>query len=254
VTRALWIEAVSVTVVLALLAALLPVDSGFLGWSWDALNHHVYLGLIAESPRWHLDVIPASSQSYQYPYLYWPVYRLSLWQGDPVVGAALWSGLQGALLAPPVWLVGWRLLPVQARAWEDRALRSVACAMAFMSLVVLSSLEATANDLLAATPLLWAIAIGARPGLDDRRAGLAAALWGVGCAFKLSATLFVPWLLVWWLYPFRPGAAALARRATWISFGAAAGFVVAYAPWGWQLWQATGNPVHPLLGQFLGGR
>jgi hypothetical protein len=28
---------------------------------------------------------------------------------------------------------------------------------------------------------------------------------------------------------------------------AAAGMFMAYAPWGWQLWQLTGNPVFPIF-------
>src|SRR5438093_7895821 len=67
---------------LALLTALLlfvsvPLAYGSLGLSWDALNHHFYLGWTALHPRFDLDVDPAHSQVYQYPYLYLPLYLLA---------------------------------------------------------------------------------------------------------------------------------------------------------------------------------
>ena len=59
-TRLERLEWAAVVLAAALLAAALPLNAGYLGWSWDALNHHVYLGLTAQSPRWSLDVNPAS--------------------------------------------------------------------------------------------------------------------------------------------------------------------------------------------------
>ena len=68
-TRARATELLLLTLLATAGAAALALSQGQLAWSWDALNHHIYLGLIAEHPRWDLDVIPASYQSYQYPYL-----------------------------------------------------------------------------------------------------------------------------------------------------------------------------------------
>ncbi len=246
-----WGEWLLLTAAAAALAALLPWHAGFLGWSWDALNHHVYLGLIADSPRWHLDVIPASVQTYQYPYLYWPVYKLSQWQGSPMLAAACWSAFQAAMLALPVWLICFRLLPPQPTGRQDTALRVLACASAFMSVVVLAGLQTTANDLLVAVPLLWALALSLHPEFNNRRAASAAMLVGAAIAFKLSSGLFLPWLLLWWCRP-RPPRWPLSRALA-IALGAASGFVLAYLPWGWQLWQLTGNPMHPLFGPVLGG-
>lgn len=246
-TRALRLEWFLATVASALLGAWLPLHAGFLGWSWDALNHHVYLGLIAEHPRWDLDVIAASVQSYQYPYLYWPVYRLSQWQGDPLVVAACWSAFQAAMVALPVWLAASRLLPTGGA--ESIALRTAACVAAFMSPVVLASIETTANDLMAAVPLLWAVAISLRPDFDTRRAALAGALWGVSVAFKLSQGLFLPWALLWC---YQPGPARVwLQRAAAIGASSLLAFCLAYLPWGWQLWQVTGNPMHPLFSNWF---
>jgi hypothetical protein len=56
-----------VLVVLASAAALagIPIALGQIGLSWDALNHHIYLGWMAEHPRFDRDFLAASYQAYQ---------------------------------------------------------------------------------------------------------------------------------------------------------------------------------------------
>jgi len=252
VSPALRWEWAGVTLAAALLAAILPLQAGFLGWSWDAINHHVYLGLTAQQPRWQLDVLPASVQTYQYPYLYWPVYLMSQWSGSAPLAGAAWSGFQAAMLAAPVWLLSHRLLPTQDSAREMRLLRMTACAAAFMSLGIVSTLESTASDLMACVPLLWALALSLNSDFNQRRAAAAAALWGVATALKFSNGLFLPWLLLWWYRPTTPHLPL--RRAGALALGACLGFGLAYMPWGWQLWQMTGNPFHPFFGSWFGGR
>jgi len=247
--RADVVEVVSLTVLLALGLAAVPLLSGTWGWSWDALNHHVYLGLIAEQPRWHLDVSPASVQSWQYPYLYWPVYRLSQSSIPGAWAGAIWSAGLVVLLMPPLWLTARKLLPAQGGRWQGVFERTSACLLGFSGLVVLSSLGTTANDPLAALPLLWAVAIMLSEQTSDRRAALASALWGVSVAFKASNLLAVPMLLVWWWQ--RPGWPFPLQRGALLAVGSALGFALAYLPWGWQLWQQTGNPFHPLLGAWF---
>lgn len=245
-TRGLAAEVAALTLIGVVAGASLPLQAGYFGWSWDALNHHVYLGLMVEAPRLDRDVIAASFQSYQYPYLYWPVYRMSLLDAPGAWVGSGWAALQVLLLVPPLWTIAWRLLPSDGPHWYGAALRVAACVMALASTVVLSSVDTTANDLLAAVPLLWALALMAGGGSGDGRAFVAATLWGVSSAFKLSNAVFLPLLLVWWWVPnqrLRQGFAP--RRALALALGGAFGFGVAYAPWGWQLWQATGNPLYP---------
>lgn len=254
IARGHWLaaELLLLTLAAAAAAAALALHAGYFGWSWDAFNHHIYLGLVAESPRFDRDVIAASYQSYQYPYLYWPVYRLSLLNGvgAGTTAAALWAALQLALLLPPVWLISLRLLPERDDALLGFGERATACALAFMSTVVLAGLETTSNDLLAAVPLLWAFAMMAAEPSTDRHAFIAAALWGVAAAFKLSNALFLPLLLLWWWVPGR--GAPLMRRGACIALGAVGGFGLAYAPWGWRLWQLTGNPLFPYFVKLFG--
>lgn len=249
-TRIEWAELSALTALAALLAAASVLWTGSWGWSWDALNHHVYLGLIAESPRWHLDVAAASVQSYQYPYLYWPFYVLSTWELPPVLAGALYAAFQAMVLLPPVWWAAFRLLPARGGVWQARFERGAACALAGSSLVVIAGLGTTSNDLLCTVPLVWAIALmcTAEPA-SDRRAAWAAALWGVSTAFKWSNGLAIPWLVVWWWHRV-PGRELV--RAVGMAAAALAGFTLAYAPWGWQLWLHTGNPFHPLFAGWVG--
>jgi hypothetical protein len=253
-TRAHWIELVSITALCGVLTALGSLYAGVWGWSWDALNHHVYLGLISEAPRWHLDVTAASVQGWQYPYLYWPVYRLTLLPVHGAIAGALWAALLCALIVPPVWLTSLRLLPrlddTPKGAIQAGFERSAACAMALLSVVVLSSLGTTANDPLAAVPLLWAVALMTVPAPTNQRAAVAAALWGVSTAFKLSNALAIPLLLVWWWRG--PGWPLPLRRGLGVCVGALVGYTAAYAPWGWQLWQQMGNPFYPFFQSVFG--
>jgi hypothetical protein len=232
------------------LAAALPLDAGYFGWSWDALNHHIYLGYMAERPRLGQDVLAASFQSYQYPYLYWPIYRLSLLEGNGAYIGAGWAAAQAALLLPPIWLLSLRLLGDAQAPWtlSGAAERAAACALAFLSVVVLVGFETTANDLLAAVPLTWAFAVMAATPSTNRRATVAAALWGVSAAFKFSNAIFLPLLLLWWLLTDTRGSGTGPwRRGVMMAAGAGLGFGLAYLPWGWQLWLATGNPFYPYL-------
>lgn len=249
-TRALRLELFLITALAAALAAAVPLHAGKWSWSWDALNHHVYLGLIGEHARWDLDIAPASVQSYQYPYLYWPVYRLASLPISGATAGAIWGAFLAAMLVVPTWLVSLRLLRDEG-GWQGVFERAMACALALSSVIVLAAINTTANDPLAAVPVLWAVAVMAVPAPSDRRAAAAAALWGMSAAFKLSAGLLLPLLAVWWWAP-GPGRWWL-RRGVAVAAGAIGGFVVTYAPWAWQLWAWAGNPFHPQFRGVFGG-
>ena len=249
-TRAEGIELALLTLLAAAAAALLPWSAGGFALSWDLLNHHVYLGLIAEHPRWDLDVLAANYQGYQYPYLYWPVYRLLLADGPGAVYGAIWAAAQAALTVPPLWLVCRRVLPPAGPAWAMVAERALACALGLGSVILLVLFDSTSNDLLATLPLLWAFGIGLGTPMTPRRAALCGALWGVSVAFKFSNGLMLPLLLLWWWAPERPHFGL--RRGVALAAGAVGGFVLVYAPWGWQLWQQTGNPFHPFFDAWFG--
>lgn len=236
-----------------LVFAAIPFGSGGIGLSWDALNHHIYLGWVAESPRFDRDLFAAGGQAYQYPYLYWPVYKLAMlgWSG-------LWTGVALATLhlltVPPVWLLARLCMPGQTVF--DSLMRGLAVAMAFSSGVVLSQFDSTSNDLMAAAPLIWALALGLMP-MDaqrpawltpNRSVALSGFVAGASVAFKLSngPLVLVTMPLVWLL----AGNGVLAARIMHVALGGALtalGYAAVYAPWGLALWHEFGNPIYPFL-------
>lgn len=228
-----------------------PLAQGELGLGSDALNHHIYLGWTAQQHRLGLDFVAAGYQAYTFPYLYWPLYQMAAagWSGM-AVGVTL-AVLQGVLIAPPVWLLARACMP--GATWFDLAMRVLGVALAFLTGVALSVLDATMNDLLAAAPLLWAVALAVRAmpgaGSDAPRAVRWPVLFsglctGAAVAAKLSngpLAILMPGL--WWLCGrgWRP-------RVMAVTLGSAAtllGFAALYGYWGWLLWRHFGNPIFP---------
>lgn len=228
----------------------IPLMLGHIGLSWDALNHHIYLGWSAEHPRFDRDYMAASYQAYQYPYLYWPVYKLALGGASGIVAGAVLAQLP-LLAAPAVWMMARTCIP--GREWFDFTMRMLAVALAFMGGVVLSMFDTTGNDLLAAIPLVWAIAVALRPLAEEAlaEADIQRAVWisgllaGISVAFKLSNAPVAIVLPLLWLWP-RGGTKARSRRMLVGGLCAILGFTAAYGYWGWQLWTHFGNPIYPL--------
>lgn len=243
-------EWAGVLTVCALALMSIPLALGHIGISWDALNHHIYLGWTAERPRFDRDYLAAGYQTYQYPYLYWPVYRLAV-SGVSGGVAGLVVALLNVPLVPALWLLAKAC--VSGRDWFHVGMRLIAVVLAFTSAVVLSMLDTTGNDLLAAMPVTWAIAIGvhavaradaAEPALT-RWACISGLLAGIGTAFKLSNAFVAVVLPLLWLWPGR-GLKPRVRRTTLGCLAAVLAFAVTFAPWGWQVWQQVGNPFFPL--------
>jgi hypothetical protein len=229
--------------------AAIPLALGGIGLSWDALNHHVYLGWIADSPRFDRDFLAASYQSFTYPYLYWPFYKLFQ---SGISGA--WAGVVlvsiNVLAVPPLWLLARACVP--ERTWYGTAMRWLAIALAFMSGVVLSLFDSTSNDLMAAIPMVWAVALALPSGdvhrpkwLTSRNLVLLSGFFaGMAVAFKLSNGPLA--ILMPFLWAVRRG--SLRQRiahAAWGSIATLAGFFLLYGYWGWQLWSHYGNPIYP---------
>ncbi len=227
----------------------LVIALGGIGLSWDALNHHIYLGWVSETSRFDRDLLAASFQSYQFPYLYWPAYKLmeaglsGVWAGIALLTLHL-------VLVPPLWMVARACIP--EHDWYASLLRACAVALAFLGQVSLSLLDTTANDSLAAAPLVWAVALALVAAGEEQSgwwtrsrlvavSGLAA---GLAVACKLSngpLAILMPalWLLAGsgWL----PRLQQAARGCAWTLIG----FLLAYGYWGWLLWDEFGNPLFP---------
>jgi hypothetical protein len=244
-------EPVAVCLVIWLGFVSIPLSEGGLGLSWDALNHHFYLGWISETDRFNQDFLAASFQSYQFPYLYWPLYKMAAsgWSG-------MWTGFVlatlHAVVMPPIWMLTRTCMP--GRTLFDISMRALAVVLAVTTGVVLSQFGSTSNDLMAAIPMVWALALGLeprnanRPGwLTPTRAVLLSGFFaGVSVAFKLSngplALVVMPAL--WWL----GGSGGLGARLLHVLKGGLAtllGCLLVYGYWGTQLWLHFGNPLYP---------
>lgn len=228
----------------------IPLYLGRIGLSWDGLNHQIYLGWVADSARFDKDYMAASLQSYQFPYLYWPVYKLAMSGASGVTAGVVLSSLH-LIAVPPVWMVSRALIP--GKDLLAIVLRAAAVALAFMSAVPLKTLEATGNDLLAAAPMLWAIAIAFTALAAEQSGGkcshtraavLSGLVGGVAVAAKLSNGPLA--VLLPCLFLFVQGRPL--ERLKWVVLNGAAigiGFAVTYGFWGYQLWLQFGNPLFP---------
>ena len=242
-------EGVAICLIAWLAFISIPLLQGEIGLSWDALNHHVYLGWTAEHSRLDRDYIAAGFQSYQFPYLYWPMYKLAVtgWSG---AAAGVVLATLHLLAVPPVWMLARSCMP--GRTLFDVLMRVLAVTLAFLTGVVLSLFDSTANDLMAAIPLAWSLAYAIKPVAEvdpgsaaARRCVLLSGLFaGLAVACKLSNGPLAILLPALWLLSAR---APMARVANTILAGAAtfAAFLAAYGYWGFLLWQRFGNPIYP---------
>jgi hypothetical protein len=227
----------------------IPLGLGHIGLSWDALNHHIYLGWVADHPRFDRDYLAASYQSYQFPYLYWPVYKLAVGGASGMVAGVVLAQLP-LIGVPAIWRLARACMP--GREWFDLAMRTMGVALALMSGVVLSMFDSTGNDLLAAIPLVWAITVALEPiagrSPDEARlrraACVSALLAGVSIAFKLSNGPIAAVLPLLWLWPGGSLSGRLQRLVLTGLFGLL-GFVMVHGYWSWLLWTHFGNPIYP---------
>lgn len=242
------LESCLLTFCIWLLLVAVSASAGGIGLSWDALNHHIYLGWTAQGHRFDQDALPAASQSLQFPYLYWPAYQLAMHGAGPVQAAAVLSAFH-ALVVPALWAIAHMLIPGPGA--EALILRASSVVMAFLSPVILALTDNTANDLMAAMPLVWAIALGlgandpeALPTARRRRMLVSGILVGVATAVKFSngpLALLLP--LVWGM-----GEGSGRWRVQQVLVGGLAtiaGFLLTYGYWGWLLWTRFGNPIYP---------
>lgn len=238
-------------IVLAISIALfvsVPVSRGGIGLGWDSMNHHIYLGWVASQPRFDLDFFAAASQSYQFPYTYWPIYKMAEmgWPGWLV--GCVWALLHATAVLP-LWLMAKSL--IRGDALSAMMFRGMAALFGVLNILVLKSVESTGNDVLVALPYLWALALAvSHLGHEhshrnlNRHSLLVGGLGGASVALKLSNGVLVPLLpLVCLCF-----AGTLDRRiqfALACCAGILLGWLVLYGPWGWTLWQEFGNPVFP---------
>jgi hypothetical protein len=241
----------AVTIIIWGLFVSIAFVRGGLGLSWDTLNHHVYLGWVASHARFDEDFFAAATQSYQFPYLYWPVYKMTQMGITGWSAGVLWASVH-VLVAPPLWQIAKTLIP--DGNINGAIFRFTAVLLGVGNILVLRAVETTGNDVLASTPFILAMALAlsgvtdASTGLPEtglfRRAILVGLLGGAAVAFKLSNGVLAFVLpIIFMFYPinwvYRTGLFCLC------AIGICVGFAALYGWWGWQLWLRFGNPVFP---------
>ncbi len=253
--RLAWLEPLLVCLVGSAIFVAVPLSLGQIGLSWDALNHHIYLGWVAESPRFDRDFAAASYQSYQYPYLYWPVYKLAMLGASGATAGAVLALLQ-SFVVPAVWIIARWCCPGTRPV--DVFLRLASVTLAFMGGLTLSLLDSTSNDLVAAVPYVWAIAFALlaidahSPRMATRWLLLSGVAAGISVAFKLSNGPLALVLPLLWMVG-RENLRGVAFSVTTSSAALVTAFVFVYAPWGVQLWFEFGNPIYPFYDGFFEG-
>jgi len=222
-----------------------PLYLGGVGLSWDAFNHHIYLGWAATSSRLAIDVWAAGSQSYQYPYLFVPAFQLMQAGVPGEVAGTILCAVQ-ALIIPPVWLVARKC--IDGSEPVDRVIRIAVVVLAITSSLPLSLVSTTSNDLLSAIPMMWGVAFLIGKNRDLFGVCMCGCLIGISVAFKLSnapVAAAVPLLFFFLPTTWRERII----RAFVCLTGMVVGYWVAYLPWGYQLYREFGSfyyPVSPL--------
>ncbi|WP_298930574.1 hypothetical protein [uncultured Ramlibacter sp.] len=248
-------EQLFIVIACGLALAAIAVSLGHIGLSWDALNHHIYLGWTADQPRFDRDYLAASYQSYQFPYLYWPVYKLASLGASGVVAGVVLMHLH-LTVVPALWILARACIP--GHTWFDLGMRAIAVALAMANGIVLSMFDTTGNDLLAAIPLVWAIALAIAPLASESRqdagwlkvVALSGFLAGVSTACKLSNAPIAVLLPIVWMWP---AGSVRARLWAMVLGGGVAitGFAIVYGYWGWMLWTHYGNPFYPFFDPWM---
>lgn len=228
--------------------------------NYDLLNYHFYNAWALFNHRYSQDYFVAGIQSYFDPVLDLPYYLLA--SGPLAHHPALLATLAGIpygitlcltyLLADN--LVGRLSLP-SARL---RAVLVICCvALAGTGAATWSQVGTTTNELTTTVFALSAVLLFVR-GFDangDHAASywrpiLVGALLGLATGLKLTAAVYAPAMGV--VVLLAPRSIKLGLRDA-ILYGAASAAVLllSYGPWGWHLYQQTGNPFFPMFNDFF---
>lgn len=228
--------------------------------NYDLLNYHFYNAWAFFNHRYAQDYFVAGIQGYFDPVLDLPYYLLA--SGPLAHHPALLSAVAGIpygvtlsltyLLADN--LVGRLNLPA---AWQ-RAMLVICCvALAGTGAATWSQVGTTTNELTTTVVVLFAVLLFVRGFAANGeyvasywRPILVGALLGLATGLKLTAAVYAPAMGV--VVLLAPRSIRLGLRDA-ILYGAASASVLllSYGPWGWHLYQQTGNPFFPMFNDFF---
>lgn len=215
---------------------------------WDLRNYHLYVPYALLHGRMLFDIAPAQAQSFFNPYLYLPHHFLFFGLNDRPKAYAFTMGVPAGVFAFLMLRIAWdhatQLLPPGRLAWVAVAIFG---AVGLTGAAVRPAVGLAAFDMLVAVPLALFYLVVLRAVIARSRGEpcrrrelvLAAALAGLAGGLKLTALPFAAAIGVMLLLLVGLRAAVPAGLAM------VAGFVLGFAPFAWQLWQAFGNPIFP---------
>lgn len=222
--------------------------------NWDLLNYHLYnaWALLGDVPN-HF---AASIQGYFDPYLDVPYYVLAtdLLAQHPQILQAL-AGIPYGVLLFEIGLLA-RLVVAELaleRTWQRVLLIALMVLLAGTGVSVWIQVGTTTNEItVAAVAMAGVLLLAQGAGLQESsrrtllRAALVGAALGLATGLKLTAGVYLPAAGVYYLLS---GGTAMQRvqRAAVYSIAALAMAALSYGPWGWHLYQTTGNPFFPMF-------
>lgn len=211
--------------------------------NWDYFNYHGYAAQLLRQERLAQDFWAAGVQGYLNPL---PLLPFAWMQATGWHSAAIASVLAAvqALNLLLLYLVARRLATGHQRpVW----IAATATALGAASSVFVSQLGSTFVDTVT-TPLVMAALLLLMTGRGHAASGVAAALAGAAMALKWTNAPYALGILAAALAVTpRMTAVELARRAGLAGASLAAGFLLLYGQWGWQLYREFGSPVFPLF-------
>ncbi len=217
--------------------------------NWDIRNYHIYNPYALLDGRWAVDLAPAGLHSFLHPGLDIPFYLLVR---SPLNA---WPRVVSTLQAASLGLLAFLTLAVVNLVCHGEARRAtgesiLVAAFGLTGAATLPQAGATFNDVPVACLVIGALLALLMAAKHEQRAArlrfLAGVLGGLAVGLKLTAVIYPPALAVAALLSARGGADRL-RAVALLATGGALGFVVAFGPWGWFLYERFGNPFGPYL-------
>ncbi|MCD2167615.1 hypothetical protein [Comamonas koreensis] len=221
--------------------------------TWDAFNHHIYLGRQAiEGSRLSYDYFATGSMSCQYPLGYAPLVWMldNGWPGKYIFQVLAFLA---ALSAPASWLIMWSVVP--GRTASAAMIRIAATALAMSGVLWWKLQGQTSNDALSMSLEIWAVALAMLcvEGQNEKKTrwqfifcAVAGSLAGLGFVIKLSQ--FIGIAAVACIILFINGKWAYRFQLLSI-FGLSAliTFAIMGGAWAIASWDACGSPIYPFM-------
>lgn len=214
--------------------------------NWDQINYHIYGVDLMLKNRWQQDYYAASVQSYLNPISYVPFYAMVMANWNDFIISAILAAIHFICI-----IAVWYLYPriVTPAQLNSTALRTLACALAFISPLFLLALGSSFNDPLCAIMVI--LGILAVIGFERPNAGqllCAGFLLGAAAGIKLtSGTFAIAGFSIVILSQNNANLKRLSSALVTYAVGCALGFLTLHGAWSWRLWHEFRNPFFPFF-------